>query len=543
MIYLERRLNPKQIIDENFEEIIEAFTKYYGEENRQNIEEKFKNMYLVCSQTPKSIKRTLNEIKINYSKNVILDFFKTFDLKYNEENINALFGISKIPFEHPEKLPIMKYIKNEKKLPNNLSEINNKEKLNEISLYLKNIILKYQNIKNKYKQNSDYIQKCNEFKKLLNKKYMDELINRFITYFPSKEIEEYQNKGIITGKMYAYLGNNIETVPLINAFSNESDSILNSPSSKSWEKEFIKKDRINYFKKLNLDLGEDYNKYLNNPKCKSLIPNTDLIDEIIYTKEYLEQQMYLEYYENLPEYKFNRQNIDKINLKNKDDGYNLSVFFYNQTYMTPNIKIENENIIVFPIVNINFEYINEYIDKYIIHELNHVYELTYDISQNKYICGWEIKSDTKKLSNKYSALNEIINDIIASEITDIMHKKGIYLFYNEESAKTKGGTTYENYKFLVQDFFDVFKPEIIASRKGDIQYLIDVCGQENFEQLNDLINEFNTKDFTILPSNPSAIIEKFNNSNLNEYYNFIKRKEEIISKMLKHKNKNLTLHI
>lgn len=48
---------------------------------------------------------------------------------------------------------------------------------------------------------------------------------------------------------------------------------------------------------------------------------------------------------------------------------------YLGTYVTPNVKQENNNYIPFSLVNINFDYPDEFLDKRIIHELNHVYEL------------------------------------------------------------------------------------------------------------------------------------------------------------------------
>ena len=101
---------------------------------------------------------------------------------------------------------------------------------------------------------------------------------------------------------------------------------------------------------------------------------------------------------------------------------------YLGTYVTPNVKQENNNYIPFSLVNINFDYPDEFLDKRIIHELNHVYELNL-VSVNEkgadYTSVWEalhenvnpqnellpLKEDSCK--REYELFNEIINELIA----------------------------------------------------------------------------------------------------------------------------------
>ena len=50
-------------------------------------------------------------------------------------------------------------------------------------------------------------------------------------------------------------------------------------------------------------------------------------------------------------------------------------------------------------------------------------------------------------------LNEIINELIAQEISQIMSESGQYIFNTKEDKKITGGTSYEKTKFLVKNFY------------------------------------------------------------------------------------------
>lgn len=87
--------------------------------------------------------------------------------------------------------------------------------------------------------------------------------------------------------------------------------------------------------------------------------------------------------------------------------------------------------------------------------------------------------------------NEIINELLAQEISKILSENGLYIFNTKDDKKIKGGSSYERTKVLISVFYDRYKKEIIESRKGNIQVLFDAVGKENFESLNHLFYEFN----------------------------------------------------
>ena len=87
--------------------------------------------------------------------------------------------------------------------------------------------------------------------------------------------------------------------------------------------------------------------------------------------------------------------------------------------------------------------------------------------------------------------NEIVNELIAQEISQIMSDMGIYIFNTPENKKIRGGTGYESTSFLVREFYNNYKQEIIESRKnGNISVILDAVGKENFDALNQLFHEF-----------------------------------------------------
>lgn len=474
--YLEERLNPYETIQKYLPDIIDTFNEFY----KEDVSEKFQNMTVICTRTPEGLERYLKEIKENYTNHLIKSFCTKFNIKYNKTNINNIFGISKLPFENINNIPIMKYEK--------LKDIYNFN-IKEVIEYIKKLNFKYHKYLEKYFKYFNYIEESKKLKKEIDKKYMNKLVLEFKENFPKEELDLYFKTGFLKGKMYNYLGSNIHMTPLISAFNKESEEILNDIHSKKWKKDMIKKDRIDFFKKMGLFLDGNYHDYMNCQKAISLIPPKDLIEDILDAKEECELKIYQEYYESLKEYKINKERLNKENLL-LDDGYNINTFLYSDTYVTPNIKKINDKYIVHSMVNINFDYPNEYLDKYIIHELNHAYEA--NLIGSNVSSGWDIFYDENgKLNRKYKYFNEIINDLIADDITNMLHQKGIYMFYPKNKAKVNGGTNYESFKFLVKDFYNIFKEDIIKSRRGNFNHILNKCGKENFDKLNDLINLFN----------------------------------------------------
>ena len=575
--YLNRYLNPNAYLKAYLPQITETFVNYYGESKRAIIEEKFKNIIITCTQTPKGTKHILSEILECYAQNLVKEFFLTLNIEYTLENIEKVFGNSSNPFEFVRTAPINKYIKchednemsfylkqanlnsikpfiilfsSQKNDIENLTYDKDSKEINEACLLFKKLYQKYQEFSSQYESITNYIDKCEKLKRKLENKYTLKLIKEYETLFQSNEIQSYMESNLLSPKIKAYLGYNINYTAQIEAFSQENEDILNDEKASLWKKHSILSDRVDFFKKMGLDLGDDYEAYKENPKAIKLIPNANLIENIKDSKEFLEMEMYNEYYTSLPEYQKVKNTLIQSNLLIKDDGYNASTFVNGGTYVTPNAKKQNERYIPFSFVNINMNNQTEHMDKNIIHELNHVYELTLQNVKEETVyhtCGWEeLISDKNEEENitkkerpkrKYELFNEIINEIISQEIAQLLHKNNIYIFNSKENSKEIGGTDYENYKFLVKEFYQEFKEEILASRHGNIEIIYKACGRENFEQLNELFkivheNWHGLKIIKLIEALDKGEINE-NTKKINE---IIEKRDQILQNMLKHKN-------
>ena len=214
-----------------------------------------------------------------------------------------------------------------------------------------------------------------------------------------------------------------------------------------------------------------------------------------------------EYYKSLPEYINNREKINKLELLDKDDGYDTLSYEDNQTMIVPNIKKIDNIYKIFSLVLIYLDNDDGFIDSYIVHELNHVLEvdlLSFDGENYQMSSGWEIFTDSildlpdikksylKEIEpkRKYELFNEIINELISQEITEILFESNNYIFNTKENAEYQG-TNYEHTRFLVEKFYHVYKKEIIESRhNGNINIIYDTVGKDNFDSLNELVNSF-----------------------------------------------------
>ncbi len=572
--YLQRRLNPTLNLQTYLKQITETFIQYYGESQRDDIEQKFQNLFITCTQSPDGIKYNLSEILKYYAESLEKEFFIKTNIEYTEENVKKIFGDVSNPFEIPRLVPINIYIfcqeeemsiylkrANLKKIKPFIELftkgkidyshlIKNNQEINEACQLFKKLKQKYQEFSLQFNPIKQYVEECTKLKRNLEKKYISKLIKEYENLFPIDEVQRYIKQGTLGPTIKAYIGRGMNHFALIEAFSKKSEAILNDDNTKLWQKNSILSDRIQFFKEIGINLGDSYETYENSLKAKELMPSAKLVEDINDSKEFLEMEMYNEYYTSLSEYQEVKRKLQQNNLLGKDDGYNSTTFINKGTYVTPNAKKQNDRYIMFPFVNINMDRPTEYIDGNIIHELNHVYELTLKSASNEniyYTCGWEEfdlnESDERKTSQvqikrKYELFNEIINELISQEIAQLLHRNNIYIFNAKDEAKEIGGSGYERYRFLVQEFYDEFKTEILASRRGNIETIYNACGRENFNELNKLFNIcFETWD----DIQAFKLIETLKNGEITEdtkkYYEIIEKKDKILQNMIEYKNK------
>lgn len=358
----------------------------------------------------------------------------------------------------------------------------------------------------------EHLDKYLILKNALAKKYLKKLVSELKEILSEDEFklieEEYQI--IERSTQYQetpeiYLNRNLLPT-YIDAFSKYTEEILNKEDD--WRKESVYEERVIFLKKLGLDLGDDYLTYENSIEAKKLFPSKGFVDKLISTREKLYMEMKEEYYNLTLEYQINREKINNLNLLDKDDGYGVVEYEEEFTGITNNIKKVDNNYISYPLLLLYLGNDGGYLDNYLIHELNHIVETSlkkYNHPNYEIYCGWEIltgeleDNPNKKYSvqideekREYELFNEIINELITQDITKILFASNHYIFNNKDNAVIFGGTNYEHTRFLVEEFYETYKKEIIESRKnGNIQVIYDTVGKDNFQALNQLLHIYN----------------------------------------------------
>lgn len=389
----------------------------------------------------------------------------------------------------------------------------------------------------------------------IEKELMLQLITQLKDNLDPKELEKIMkmpNESRITAyqfpKICAVVGFSVSANSDIEAFSQENDNKLKS--GRDYQKDSIKYSRIRYFRAFGIDLGDDYDKYQSDSNCRAIWPTQELVERIVSLKSKFKKMEKASYYSGIPNYLQNRKRIDELGLINKDDGLDIDAYENKGTHVCPNLRQVGTDYILHPILFINLYIMPEYMDVSLIHELNHVIELHLQgVDSNGYtcLCGYDIvyselvndsgennNSDEEEEKRSYELFNEIINELIAQEITTSMHENGLYIFNTESSAKIRGGTNYEKFKFLVHDFFMTYKKEIIASRRnGNISIIFDKIGKENFESLNQLFHIFNANFGNALDYYRllSSLKESKETAQTKLYHELNRKKDEILNSM------------
>ncbi len=571
MIELLNLLDPNQTLRDAIPKIIEVFVKYYGEEYREEITYKFQHLEMIGYGLANGYSNILAKFQEKISKTLIDDFLRDLGdendhFRYLLFNNSELEFLNSIPFYHYIKyLEIFdsdrkdNYVKIQalnflQRLDNRIT-LDNMDELIKRGTFseLERLIEPFNRMVSAYLEKTKVLEpfnldrkKIDEHRKNLNAKYYLLLLDKYAHLFPKDLVQKIKNDPLSFNRniILAYLGGNIESTPLLDAFSTKSNQIL--VDGEDWRKQSILRDRVYFFQSLGFDLGNNYDDYINNPEIQKLIPNQSLVEDILQYRMKLLEAFEKEFYETNSEFLRNTEIINRHQFMLKNNGYNHLAYDFKGAFVQPNAVMERGRPVVFPLILINLTYAlyDGYIDTKLIHELNHVFELSLQSMDDKQIdftCGWDIISCEKsKIENnpneekrEYELFNEIINEMIAQEITSLMHQEGIYLFNTPENAKIEGGTSYERMRNLVSKFFTTFKTEILATRRNrDMQVLFDRVGEENFKALNDLIIEFTnkfseTEFLKMINEKQSGKRSPF----VQDYENILLRGDEIFEKM------------
>lgn len=453
-------------------------------------------------------------------------------------------------------------------------DINNEEieKLDKVIEKYKETLKEYENFE---KENIEYFNEMQVNKDLeisLREKYYKEFLKENIDLIKEDDrqgVIEYLNDSkksyLMNYSVRRLLGSSIQSESILESFYEEQEDILNNEETSTFIKNNIIENRIKYFNNIGINLGNNYNLYLENEDVKSNWPTKERLEKFRATKNKLINNFMKEYYLNTVSHKRLRQVVDSKNLLNKDDGLDQTMYnsSLGKTCVATNLKEIDGKLEAAPLVMISFGGFDGALDHDIIHELNHLYELSLEsVINNKavYLCGWDICEDdivgevndyidiTKEEPKRsYELFNEIINEVIAQEIEEKMHEKGIHILDSSRNSKVKGNTSYEASFFIIKDFYKEFRDEIIKSRcNGNIKEILDVVGEKNFNDLNDLFDIYFENLSGLKKMQLLDDIKNNRTTNLTiKYYEIVDKSKEIMERMReeskKKKGENITI--
>ena len=494
---LEKIFEFKKTIKNNTSIIIDAFCDFYGVEYKNLIKEKIGNIPVSIKFSEENFKKIILELKTNelsYYVNKIDN--EEIRKKINKTVIKKAFEIGRFKIIEFENL---KYSKDE---DNKL-----------LSMYYEKIKKEFNSIKSDYKEINEILKIYNYTNEQLTLKYRTEYQNKV------KDLLLNHTKisvNSIINNLDLFVEKDFNDVPLVHlVHEKDNKKILNIFENDMLFPQKMVIQGINdlkkeYFDKLsgkNLSLEE----YYNNPEYKNYI----LDDKILRNLELIRKKIIIKYNKSLIEI------FDFLTSKNgiTEEFYQLYNYSKSsQTNWRP-YKKDNSNLLeLFTIIYFDDLKSLNNIDATIIHELNHVFELK-QLSDDEFVIGWDLfKYDYEKNEmidlnkGKYTYINEGINELISLDIVEKMHETN-YLFTDKENNLDKN-SMYNKYEFLLKEFYEEYKDVIIESRlAGDINIIIDKVGRNNFNDLNNLVNDFNkyfsdSKPLKMFEEKKNVILEK-----------------------------------
>ncbi len=578
----------QKAIQENMPYIIDAYAKVYGGEHRKLIEERanrivyviYNNVYGIeeyisflrnCKEKELAIK-FLEKIGFDIDKNQTGMYAKALDEHiYNliEHYIGKYFWIGndtflngikawKVDDEYvkPERIKFINFFRGENEdiiteetFQDFCKTDEYKKILEKITEYLK----VYDGIEQEYKDYlqelapyEEYVQEENQRKDDIEKQKRI-MIYKQIEEKLTDDIKNYldENYSNIDEKSKHFLGEDLGVKSYIEYFSKRDEEKLSYVSISEKEKKDIYYYRRRYFRFIGVKEGpffysdkENYKEYINRGYGK-LIPTQDIVQEITNLKENA-------YYEYKKEFLCNSKDFMK-NAKNFGNTEESIKEIYS--------RVKNEKICVTSgknsdgFISILFFTIwsngGGILDHLLLHEIGHAIETEGIKKNNDHRSGFEFgtidvpKNPYNEEKRKYERINETLRDMLTMEVTDILHEQGIYILEKKELIKeTKDVNTYNLCKKLLTRFLSQYRKEIVGVLLyGDIETLYNTIGEENFEELNDIVNrvEYFIEKF--------GLIQRLANNSQNEdtvireYNRQLERLNKVYDNMEKHKLK------
>ena len=505
---------------------------------------------------------TKEEYEEMYHKKIILDkyqnlaYWKKGNIEYciDEDNIKKNYQEK---YKKVESL-LKKYVPNitidnfEEYFSNNFFQ-----ELDSLVEEYKRILQEYHSYKEELKPYQEEIDNNKRLSNEISDKYYKEYLLKNLSFFSPSEQQEI--KDYVEGKKQTYqmnnyyqqlLGSSMTSFALIEAFTEEKENALHNPNTKSFEIRDIKRRRIDYFKKNGIDLGDEYEDYKRNEEAIRIWPSKDKVKAWEESKKEMIDKYNHDYYTNTKSFQRIKKKLEGYDFLDYTFPFNEQLFLTSPTFVSPNIIEKNGYHELIPIVVISFDdYDSDHKDHNIVHELNHLVELHLNYVSNdeyNYLSGWDDITEKLYVDNndtyteekrKYELFNEIINERIAQDISKEMQEENIYAFDEPSNSTYENTTSYEYSNFLIDDFYEEFKEDILNSRRnGKIEIIYNAVGKENFEELNNLFEiyfeHFNGFKVYSLAYDLQA---KKDTPSTRIYYDLVDKRDKILDKMRLHK--------
>ncbi len=573
---------------------IDAYVHVFGEEYRSIIEERLNKLSWVYYSNIggvesyvgflKECKRKelatefLEQIGIDVSKQKEKGFAEDFDADLNEILNKYLGGVySSLIFFIPEfkeislsgirawipqketkdirqeKIDFLNYIRGQDKTP--ITEENYddfcktdeyKQILQKIESYLQLFdekVKKYEEYLGTLKVYDDYCASERKRKAEIEKSVKEDLYSDIQAFLPEELRRLLDAKHNSTIEKYdCLLDSELGIKSRLEYFSLEDEEKLNNPDTPSLEKQIIIENRIGFFKyNLDLDISnmekefdtklELYNYLMKQPEFKNLIPPDAVISQISKLRQESYTKSVHKYFSEFPD-----------NLHNNLES--------NSVCISSASRKKGE---IFPILFFTVRKGEQgFLDCTFLHEICHAIE--FRINNEKWQCciGFEEKQDFNNLNNqcimskylsdkrKYERFNECVTDIFAKEATDYLHSQEIYLLEPKEICfqKEMNTNTHIFIRDLIKPFIEKYREAVLKARiLGDYTDLFNQIGQENFEELNDVISKIDSMWFkgVLKPDKVSVETNR-------EYTKELERLQQVYRNMENYQAKSIEAH-
>lgn len=376
------------------------------------------------------------------------------------------------------------------------------EKLKE---YINILDIEFRDFDKQFNNLKSLIDKSNEIDRNIREKQMIEFlksISNYLTTHDKKVLDEYissDKKDWYSFKtqmdILKIAGDSFYENGLLEAFGTKANEKLDDPKTSKFARKTIIENRIKYYKLIgvyNEQMSPD--EFLLTAEAKVNAPKQEFMDDIISKKEHFAKLSNEEFLSITSSYKDNLEQINSLGLVT-DVCFGIDDIKKGTICINPNTRIINGQPESVALLFFSPERcLPEYIDTMFIHEVNHAVELClieYANGKAKYKCGFEFLSDEEDEIREYVGFSEVVNQMIAMEITQAMHRDNVYLFDNPNTSKIEGGTSYEQQKNFIGVFWSKFKKEIMTARvDNNLVSLFNIVGEDNFNKLNTIINEY-----------------------------------------------------